>query len=72
MKFWEAMKAMQEGKKVTHDGLKSYYYMLDNIPCKIWCSTGEKATEAFISLDTALKSEWKIYEEVIKWDSGKQ
>lgn len=62
MKFWEAMKAMEEGEKVTHDGLKSYYFILDNRPYKIWYQVGDCATEAFIDLDLALRHEWKIYE----------
>ena len=63
MKFWEAMKAMEEGKKVTYKGLRSYYCIQDGKLCKIWYSTGEKATEAYINLDLALNSDWEIYEE---------
>lgn len=63
MKFWEAMKAMEEGKKVTHEGLKSYYFVQDNKPHKIWYRIGESASEAYIDLYSALKYEWKVYEE---------
>ena len=63
MKFWEAMKAMQEGKKVTHLGLRSYYFIKEGEPHKIWFSSGESASEAYINLDDALKHTWFVYED---------
>ena len=63
MKFWEAMKALEEGKKVTQKELRSYYCNQDGKLCKIWRNSGEKATEAYLNLDTALNSDWEIYDD---------
>lgn len=60
MKFWEAMKALEEGKKITNNGGKSYYFIKDN---KLMLCTG-KLMGASIALNIDYMShEWEIYEE---------
>ena len=61
MKFWEAMKCLEEGKKVTNDKGETYFYTQDN---KIYLCTGELAGEVSINLSkSTYEYEWEIYEE---------
>ena len=61
MKFWEAMKALEEGKKVTNDKGETYFYTQDN---KIYLFTGEFSSEVSINLSrSTYEYEWEIYKD---------
>lgn len=60
MKFWEALKAMEEGKKVTKDEGNCYYFIEDN---KLYLCTGELIGETFVSATDMLDYDWKIYDD---------
>lgn len=60
MKFWEAMKAMQEEKKITNNEGDFYYFIQDN---KLYLCTGELMGEVSISVNDMLDNHWEIYEE---------
>ena len=60
MKFWEALKAMEEGKKIAKDNGEAYYFIENN---KLYICTGELMGEAFVSVTDMLDYNWEIYEE---------
>ena len=60
MEFWEAIKNMQEGEKITNDEGDSYYFIQDN---KLYLCTGKLMGEVNISVNDMLDSHWEIYEE---------
>ena len=60
MKFWQALKAMEEGKKIAKDNGKGYYFIEND---KLYICTGELMGEAFVSVTDMLDYEWEIYEE---------
>ena len=60
MKFWEAMQAMAEGKKITNNDGDSYYFIQDN---KLCLCTGELMGEVNISVNDMLDSRWQIYDD---------
>ena len=61
MKFWEAMKALQEGQKVRHNLMepRAYLQILEN---------GELLryrTESYSPLMAYISAEWELYEEPV-------
>ena len=66
MKFWEAMKAMEEGKKVRAVGWKPEYYIYLNEKFEIRDSDGFFANFHEV---IHLKMDWEIYEEKKEVDS---
>lgn len=62
MQFWEAMKVLEEGKAITNNGGKSYYFIKDN---KLMLCAGEligNITSIALNIDY-MSREWEIHEE---------
>lgn len=60
MKFWEALKAMEEGKKIAKDNGEAYYFIENN---KLYICTGELMGEAFVNVTDMLDYEWELYDD---------
>ena len=60
MKFWEALKAMEEGKKIAKDNGEAYYFIENN---KLYICTGELMGEAFVSVTDMLDYNWELYDD---------
>lgn len=69
MKFWEAMKALEEGKKVRcktwSKGGNIYIELPIGSPNKFLSESGRSA-QLCISSDLHLFDEWELYEEPVK------
>ena len=64
MKFWEAMKALEEGKKVTDNEGKTYYFIQDGEPGMFWLCAEESTDEIHTtSIIDYMGRNWEIYEE---------
>lgn len=60
MKFWQALKAMEEGKKIAKDNGEAYYFIEND---KLYICTGELMGEAFVSVTDMLDYEWELYDD---------